>query len=266
MIKLLLAYSLAQSVLDRRFMAAGLAKALVLAAFTWWLCGFSMWLWNRRFQMRLLHHAACALAAAVTLVSMFLFQCLGEVKQNALRDLKRWEAAYQADSEFDWLTFVQVSESLQQLYRQNGWDWNAQEYPDPPRNPPSDSTKYRVPLDKPEARDLSLGLYCERTVQHLNSHEPVLAAILWKGSQVPTEALRKDLADFQRDNLRGIYNYATGSLRIAGNACLNKLEGEVARQVLFLRFCLVGLFIIAQLIAFGFAGLSASADVKIHQR
>ena len=53
MIKLLLAYSLAQSVLDKRFMAAGLVKALVLAAFTWWLCGFSMWLWNRRFQLRL---------------------------------------------------------------------------------------------------------------------------------------------------------------------------------------------------------------------
>ncbi len=263
MIKLLLAYSLAQSLLDKRFMTVGVVKALVLAAFTWWLCGFSMWLWNRRFQMRLLHHAACAFAATVTLISMFLFQCLSEVKQNALRDLKRWQVNYQADCEFNWLTFVQVSESLQQLYRQNGWEWNAQEYLDPPRDPPPDTSKYRVPLDKSEARELSLKLCCERTVLHLNTQEPVLAAILWKGSQIPTEALRKDLADFQRDNARAIYNYATGSLRIAGNLCLNKLEGEVSRQILALRITLIGLFLSVQLVAFGFAGHSAYSDLKL---
>jgi hypothetical protein len=117
----------------------------------------------------------------------------------------------------------------------------------------------------PEARDVSLRLYCERTVQHLNSQEPVLAAILWKGSQIPTEALRKDLADFQRDNSRGIYNYSTGSLRIAGSLCLNKLEGEVSRQLLVLRAALIGLFLSVQIVAFGFAGHSAYADVKIHQ-
>src|ERR1017187_5207755 len=105
MIKLLLAYSLAQSFLDKRFMTAGLVKALLLAAFTWWLCGFSMWLWNRRFQLRLLHHAVCAFAAGVTLISTFLFQCLGEIKHNALRDLKHWQDNYLSDRAFDWLTF-----------------------------------------------------------------------------------------------------------------------------------------------------------------
>jgi hypothetical protein len=264
MIKLLLAYSLAQCVLDKRFMTTALVKALVLAAFTWWLCGCSMWLWNRRFQLRLLHHAVCAFAAGVTLISMFLFECLGEIKHNALRDLKRWQGNYLSDRAFDWITFVQVSESLQQLYRQNGWEWNAHEYLDPPRDPPADPSKYRVPLDRPEARDLSLRLYCERTVQHLNSQEPVLAAILWKGSQIPREALQKDLADFRRDDSRGIYNYATGSLRIAGNVCLKKLEGEVSRQVLVLRVALIGLFLSVQLVAFGFAGHSAYSDLKLH--
>jgi len=263
MIKLVLTYSLAQSLLDKRFMTSGVAKSLALAAFTWWLCGFSMWLWNRRFQLRLLHHALCACAAAVTLISVFLFQCLGEVKRNAMLDLKLWQAKYLADGSFNWLTFVQVSESLQQLYRQNGWEWNVQVYLDPPRDLPDDSTKYRVPLDKPEARELSVQLYCERTVQYLKVEQPVLAAILWPDRQIPTEALRKDLAEFQRDHPGGTYDYASGSLRIAGSICLRRLEGEVSRQILVLRITLVGFFLVAQIVAFGFAGHSAYSDLRL---
>ena len=102
MTKLLIAYSLAQCLTDGAFVTFGLLKALLLAGVTWWLCGFSMWLWNRRFQMRLIHHVFCAFAAAVTMVSIFVFQCLGEVKSHALQDLQTWQEAYSSDVRF-WL-------------------------------------------------------------------------------------------------------------------------------------------------------------------
>ena len=265
MIKLLLAYSWAQSFLDKRFMTFSLLKAVMLAAFTWWLCGFSMWLWNRRYQLRLVHHLVCAFAALATLVSTFLFQCLGKAKDNALKDLKHWQSAYLSDLQFDWLTFVEVYERLQQLYRQNGWEWDAQKYPDPPRQSPSDPSKYRVPTDKQEASEMSLGIYCDRAIEHLAIALPVLSQILGKDSQIPVDALRKNLVDFQNANSGAVFNYVTGSLRIAGQICVEKLERGVVKQVFYLRLALVVVFILAQFAAFGFAGHSAYSDVKIHQ-
>src|SRR5208282_2201191 len=114
MTKLLIAYSLAQCLTDRMFVTFGLLKALLLAGFTWWLCGFSMWLWNRRFQMRLIHHVFCAFAAVVTLAAIFVFQCLGEVKHYAMQDLETWRESYTADSKYGWQTFLQAHDSLQE--------------------------------------------------------------------------------------------------------------------------------------------------------
>ena len=263
MIKLLLLYSVIQSALDKRFLGMSIFKSLLLAAFTWWLCGFSMWLWNRRFRLRLSHHLLCAVAAVVTLATIFIFQCLGEVQNNALRDLKRWQSDYLADRSFDWLTFVRVSESLQQLYRQNGWSWDSEKYIYPPHEAPPDSEKYAVPLDRKEAQDISLKIYCDRTVEHLTNELPVLSGILLHGAQVPTDSLRSDLASFQRTNESGVYDFTRGSLSIAGDFCLKQLGNEVSREILILRLWLVAIFMIVQLAAFGLAGHAAYSDLKM---
>ena len=132
MTKLLIAYSLAQALTDRSFVTFGLLKALLLAGFTWWLCGYSMWLWNRRFQMRIMHHLFCAFAAFVTLVTIFFFQCLGELKNHALADLKNWQQEYLGDGDFGWKTFLQTYDNLQALYQKNGWQWDSKNIHSPP--------------------------------------------------------------------------------------------------------------------------------------
>ena len=263
MTKLLIAYSLAQCLTDGAFVAFGLLKALLLAGVTWWLCGFSMWLWNRRFQMRFIHHVFCAFAAAVTLVSIFLFQCLGEVKRHALIDLKNWQDAYSSDARFGWKTFLEARDSLRQIYGQNGWKWDTEQYLEPPREMPSDPGKYVLPADRQEAREATLKIYCDRAIENLGLNQPVLSQILWKNSQISLDPLRKDLADFQRDNPGRIYELTTGSLRIAGELCLGKLNLEVAKQVLHLRLALIGLFLSAQLVAFTLAGHSAYSDLRL---
>jgi hypothetical protein len=261
--KLLLAYSLAQCLTDMGFVTFGLLKALLLAAFTWWLCGFSMWLWNRRFEMRPIHHVFCAFAAAVTLVSIFLFQCLGKVEEHALIDLKNWQNAYSSDGSFGWETFLQAHDKLQQIYQQNGWQWDSQKYLEPPRAMPSDQGKYILPLDRPEACEASLKIYSDRAVENLALNQPVLSQILWKNTQISLDPLREDLADFQRDHPVGIYSFTDGSLRVAGELCLETLNREVAKQVRNLRWALIGLFLLAQSAAFGLAGYSAYSGLKI---
>ena len=263
MTKLLIAYSLAQCLTDGAFVTFGLLKALLLAGVTWWLCGFSMWLWNRRFQMRLIHHVFCAFAAAVTLVSIFVFQCLGEVKRHALQNLQTWQEAYSSDAKYGWETFLQARANLQELYRQNQWLWDASKYLDPPRQMPPNPGKYVLPADRQEERETSLKIYCDRTLENLSLSRPLLSQILWKHSQIDLNPMRQDLDDFQRQNPGSIYDLTSGSLRIAGELCLAKLSREVARQVFHLRCELVALFLLAQLVAFGLAGHSAYSDLKI---
>jgi hypothetical protein len=264
MTKLLLAYSLAQCLTDGTFVAFGLLKALLLAGLTWWLCGFSMWLWNRRFQMRLIHHVFCAFAAAVTLASIFLFQCLGEVKRHALIDLENWQEAYRSDASFGWKTFLEASDRLRQLYSQNGWTWDSEKYLEPPREmPPSNHGTYILPEDREEAREATVKIYCDRAIENLGLNEPDLSRILWKNSQISLDTVRKDMDDFFHDNPMGIYDFTGGSLRIAGELCLEKLNLEVVKQVLHLRLALIGLFLLAQFVAFGLAGHSAYSDLRI---
>jgi len=263
MTKLLIAYSLAQALTDRAFVTFGLLKALLLAAFTWWLCGYSMWLWNRRFQMRIMHHLFCAFAAFVTLITIFFYQCLGELKNHALADLKNWQQEYLGDGDFGWKTFLQTYDNLQALYQKNGWQWDSQKYPQPPRQMPPDTRKYVLPLDRDEAREASLKIYCDRAIDNLSLNQPLLSQILWKNSQIDMQPLREDLADFQQGNPNGIYDLATGSLRIAGELCLEKLKQGVVNQVFYLRLAMIGLFLLAQFLAFGLASCAAYSDIKI---
>jgi hypothetical protein len=267
MTKLLLEYSLSHGVADKAFLAFGILKALALAGVTWWLCGFSMWLWNRRFKLTLLHHVFCAFAALVTLVTIFTFQCLGTVNELALAAVKAWQRDYQEDGRFAWSSFVQVNESLQQLYRQNNWTWDSERYKDPPRQPPSnanDGGRYLVPLDKEESRELSLKIYVERAIEHLGLSQPLLSRILWKDAQMDMEPLRRDLKDFQANHPGGIYDFSSGSCRIAGDLSAEKLQGEVARQVFWLRIKLLAIFLLGQALAFGLAGYSAYSDLRLN--
>jgi hypothetical protein len=262
MTKLLIAYSLAQCLTDRTFVTFGILKALFLAGFTWWLCAFSMWLWNRRFQMRFIHHVFCGFAAVITLMSIFVFQCLGEVKKRALQDLENWRESYSADSTYGWETFLKAHDSLRELYRQNGWQWDANRFVDPPRRLPPDTGRYILPLDHTEGREASLKIYCDRALDNLGLSRPVLSQILWGHATIDLDPMRQDLNAFMQENPGQIYNLTTGSLRIAGELCLEKLGREVAKQVVYLRYELVALFLLAQMIAFGLAGHAAYSALK----
>lgn len=112
---------------------------------------------------------------------------------------------------------------------------------------------------------MSLRIYCDRAIEHLTTAQPVLSQILGKDSQIPIDALRKNLADFQHANSGAVFNYVTGSLRIAGQICLEKLEHGVVKHVFYLRSALVAVFIFAQFTAFGFAGHSAYSDLKMNR-
>jgi hypothetical protein len=262
MTKLLFAYCLAQSLTDKWFIAFGLLKSILLAGSTWALCGFSMWLWNRRFHMRFAHHLVCAFAAIITCSAVFVFQCLGEVQNYAIKDLNQWRDAYTTDRQFSWDTFVLAHDKLRDLYRENGWTWDTHKYLEPPREAPGDSSKYILPAERQEEKEASLKIYCDRCIENLNASQPTLSRILWQGGTIDMVPLRKDLSDFQQNNPKSIYDLSTGSLRIAADECLTKLEANVKNQCRELRVGLVFLFVAVQCVAIGFGDHSACKDLK----
>lgn len=267
MSRLLLEYALTNGVGNPIFLAFGLGKVIGLAGLTWWFCGFSMWLWNRRFRLTLRHHLLCGFAAMMTLITLFTFQCLLEVRRLALASIHLWQEEYATDNAYGWASFVQVSESLQQLYRQKGWEWDSKICRTPPHQLPasSDRGSYKVPLDKSEARELSLKIYVERAIEHFANGQPVLRKLLWSGSVLDMEPLRNDLANYQASHPNDTYNFTTGSTRIAGEQAAMRLDREISQQLLVLRLELVALFIIGQGIAFGFAAYSAYSDLKTNR-
>jgi hypothetical protein len=264
MTKLLFAYCLAQSLTDKWFIAFGLLKSILLAGLTWVLCGFSMWLWNRRFHMRIAHHLVCAFAAVITCSAVFVFQCLGEVQNYAIKDLNQWRDSYTTDRQFSWDTFVLAHDKLRDLYRENGWAWDTHKYLEPPREAPGDSSRYVLPAERQEEKEASLKIYCDRCIENLNASQPTLSRILWNGGTIDMAPLRKDLSDFQQNNPKSIYDLSTGSLRIAADECLAKLDQEVRKEVFWTRAELITGFVVIQFIAFGFAGHSAYSSLKVN--
>ena len=223
--------------------------------------------------MRLMHHAFCALAALVTLLCVFTFQCLSDLKKTALDSIEDWRRAYERDGDYGWATLVQVHESLQQIYRQEGVAWDYAQYPSPPRQRPAEQDRYVVPLGDSKLsssgnsalKETSLKLYCDRAIDHLRAKEPVLSTILWKNPQIDMAPLREDLAEFWTNKPGGTYNFSSGSARIAGNLSVARLDYAVSHEVFWLRLKLGFGFLLAQLAAFGLAGHSAYSDLRLHR-
>src|ERR1039458_7117976 len=135
MTKLLLEFCLNQSFSDRFLVGFGLLKAVLIAAFAWWFCGFSMRLWNRRFRMCLMHHCFCALSAIITIAALFLFNCVGAMDKFVSLAVNVWQAEYQNDATYRHETFVLIYHQLQAMYQQNGWTWDYSKYPQPTESP-----------------------------------------------------------------------------------------------------------------------------------
>ena len=264
MTRWLLEFSLNHSFSDKAFITFGIAKTVALAAFTWWLCGFSMWLWNRRFKMRMRHHVCCAFAALVTLLSIFTFQSVGGFKTYAAIAIQFWQEAYASDIPFHRATFVQTYDRLRDLYREKGWSWDSVDYPDPRDASNPGHALPRQP-DRPEVQELVLNSYRDRTIEHLKIREPILSKILWKDTQIDLGPLEKDVDDFFNENHGGNYSFETGTIRLTRELAVQILNTKIERQIPMLRLKLVGLFFGAQVLAFSLAGYSAYSELKMSQ-
>jgi|CZKV01.1.fsa_nt_gi hypothetical protein len=270
MTKLLLEFCLNQSFSDRFLVGFGLLKAVLIAAFAWWFCGFSMRLWNRRFRMCLMHHCFCALSAIITIAALFLFNCVGAMDKFVSLAVNVWQAEYQNDATYRHETFVLIYHQLQAMYQQNGWTWDYSKYPQPTESPSIASQDHAETFSIPwnsahsDATSMSVKLLCDRAIEHFHERQPILGRILWGNVHVGPEPLRRDIDNFFAAHPGQSYPFDTGPARVAGGLAVEKLHQEVGRYINRLRWELIGICILAQLLVFGLAGYSAASDVKIH--
>ena len=163
-----------------------------------------------------------------------------------------------------------IYHQLQTMYQQNGWPWDYSKYPEPTESRSAGSQDppetFSIPWNSayPEATSLSVKLLCDRAIEHFHERQPILGQILWGNVQVGPEPLRQDIDSFFADHPGQSYPFDTGPAKVAGGLAVVKLHQEVGRYINRLRWELIGICILAQLLVFGLAGYSAASDVKIH--
>ena len=250
MTRWLLEFALSQSITDISFVGLWSLMALTIAAFTWWFCGFVMWSWNRRFRFRFIHHIFCGFAALITLISLYLYRCVGELNGFALKRIAVWQEQYVKDLAYSRETFLLCRAAVKTLYTANGWAF-------------ADSAP--TPVGKPEAMEIVSKRICDRTISHFTRSEPVLSKILSKDAQFDYYSMREKIDLYFHDHPLETYPPDKGALN-AGHLFGKKLNGVVAQYIPRLRRELLGLFVISQIIAFSLAGYSAYADLKLRSR
>lgn len=261
MTKWILEFSWRHSLENGPFVTFGIARALLLAGFTWWLCGFSMWLWNRQFRLKFINHLFCAVAAVVTLLTICAYQCAGAFPQLAREAVQAWQNSYEKDTAYHHATFVQAYDALQQLYRERSWKWDYGQFRDP-RDAHNPGNLLPSDVDG-EVSELTMKIYRDRAVAYLGSREPVLSAILWKGAQLDLKPLKDDLREFVRSHPDTQYGVQSGTVRITALLAVDRLTNEIDHFNRLLRWKLLAIFFCAQLIAFSLAAHSAYSDLRI---
>src|SRR5579875_1142137 len=86
-----------------------------LASFCWWLASHYTQLWNRTFQVKLIHHFFCGIAALMTFIFVSTFFCLGFTKTAGRDQINRWGYELVRNGEWENRTFEQARRAVWDL-------------------------------------------------------------------------------------------------------------------------------------------------------
>lgn len=232
----------------RAFMLTVIA-AVLLAGACWWVCTNYSQLWNRRYQITMVHHVLCGIAAVMTLVFTLVYMSLSFTKDIAVNAVNDWSTAIHQDNLFKQTTFNTVYQSVRALGIEDFTN-----YPAPPRG-------NRVPLNHEQSRTLMAKTYGDAACRDFQQKNPFLSRIIWPEAQVPVSAVRGDMTAFFSRNPGGTYmdHQAIG---LAVRLIRGALEPQTRRVVSLSRTAAVLLFLFVQAIPFTVIGYAAYKDLK----
>jgi len=222
-----------------------------LAASFWWACSLFSRLWNTRWQLTLLHHALCALAALLTFTTVVLFTSLRFAKDAALLSIELWQSEINRDSMWERQVFREAYDKVKTLGTE---DFSGYPLPSAGGN--------TIPVSHPESRFRVAEIYADASCKHFSDHRPILGRVVWPPtSSVPRDVILNDVNDwFQQKHEPYMADQAVS---LAAAQIKGKLESQAPRVVYVSRLILFGIFSMAQAVPFGLIGYAAYKDLKV---
>lgn len=222
--------------------------ALVLAGVCWFVCTNYSKLWNKRYQITMIHHVLCGIAAVMTLVFTLVYMSLSFTREIAAAAVNQWSTEIHNDNAFKQTTFGNVYNAVRALGIEN-----FSGYPAPPQG-------RRVPLNHEQSRTLMAKTYGDAACRDFQRKNPFLSRVIWPEAQVPVSAVRADMTNFFNRNPGGTY-MDTQAIGLAVKLIRGALEPQTRRVVALSRTTAVMLFLFFQAIPFTVIGYAAYKDL-----
>jgi hypothetical protein len=283
---------------SRRDLAVAVIAAVAVALGCWALCWISARLWNTSFRMHVGHHVACAMAGVVGFFAVLAFFGLVHTESIARLVVDEWRDSLESDSAFE-SSFAEVIYAASDAVVPQVDDYGNRQTVSDARASGSFGTKFNPSeMSDQQIADLtrSLSEASSHSIwAHFSDTSPFLA--FWLGD-AKTQALERAtneistcisgalhagrtgpdaLHDWQlrqesRRPRKAIYgpgifwSYSDDFNYPCAEAIKEALHSRLPRVVILSRSVLLIIVIVTQLIAFGYVGMTAYRDLKVHQR
>lgn len=239
---------------DARAVLLGtLAAGVSLGVLCWIACSYYAYFWNLRFRITLTHHMFCGIATLLTMLFTLTFVSLKYTEQVAKAIVLGWQQIeILNDSSWKHATFRKAYEEVKALGIE---DFTQYPHPDQGGN--------LIPVSRKESQETSARVYANEAVQHFKKSHSYLSMILKTDSDVPTEVIYKDNAQFFVDHPGQTYPLEN-AVKLAADHIRQGLEPQAVRVVRVSRGVLAVLFLLVQGIPFGLIGFAAYRDLKAY--
>lgn len=224
--------------------------ALVFSALVGFACHFFYRLWNKSYRTTLTHKIMTMFSSALSFLFIICFVGFTFLEEVAMSKILIWKENLHMDSDYTDNAFAKAFKNVKEL--------GVEDFRNVPE--PGEPGSH-IPVTKTESQlEAGKTYYIEAINNFKNSHR-FLNAILSVKSENTPEAIQKDM---QRYFSSGISSYSPLSgIEIVANNLKDALFEQAPRVVKVSRIILILLFIVIQLIPFGFISYSAYKDLKI---
>jgi hypothetical protein len=221
--------------------------AVILAGGAWWLCSVYTRMWNKQFQIKLLHHVGCAFVALLTMLFCILFASVQSTRDAAIVSTELWKVQLQTDQVWASQTFLAAYEKVKDLGIE-----------DFSRISPSGGV---IPTTKPESEQTAASVYVGEACRHFEKSRPFLSKVVWTDPGVPSTVVYNDISAWHRTNP----NYSCErAINLAAEQIEEHLDAQTPRLVYVFRLGLIAALVVVQGIAFALVGWVASRDIRPH--
>ncbi len=222
--------------------------SFLLAIICWGICASYTKLWNKRFHIRLKHHILCGLAAILTILFVIYYYGVGNLKNLSVDLVDQWEKDISSDNEWEAETFREAYYAVKEIAPEEFYSV-----------PSPNSRDAWIPLNTLEMQEMFVSVYVDATCETFRLNRPFLNSLLKAKAGISEEVISKDVADYFRD--RGDVYPASRAIKLATSYIKDGLIEQAPKTVKKARVILIFLFLLFQLIPFGWIGYEAYNDL-----